>query len=242
IAELGTTIELVPRLEVTAAVLALVEVTAAVLALAAVALGGWAAFRHDWLLSRCKAELLRARKFEYLIDPASWSLDPVAVLKQQARLVQDAQEIDHAAFRDLDRWIDATDVFEPPEPPPDPAEYASELGELVAYYRLKRLGKQGWFYFDRAHRNDRLDLLTRRLPQFAFFGSVLLATLHFILGAACPVSVSVEGGAATCGRSVGPGTLLVMLAAALPVLGAGIRTVRGAHEFGRNRLRYQAVY
>ncbi|MCE5326603.1 MAG: hypothetical protein LLG01_09315 [Planctomycetaceae bacterium] len=34
--------------------------------------------------------------------------------------------------------------------------------------------------------------------------------------------------------------LLVLMAAALPLVGSGLRTLRGAFEFGRNALRFEA--
>jgi len=49
-----------------------VEIFATVFAGTAVLLGLFAAFQRAWLLNRYKAERLRALKFAYLIEPATW--------------------------------------------------------------------------------------------------------------------------------------------------------------------------
>jgi hypothetical protein len=40
---------------------------------------------------------------------------------------------------------------------------------------------------------------------------------------------------------VTPSTVLVILAAALPLVGSCVRTMRGSREVARNRMRYQAL-
>ena len=82
---------------------------------------------------------------------------------------------------------------------------------------------------DRAVKHDRLDRGSRRLGPILFLGSVLAVLVHFGLD----LLDRWRGVEANT-------TALILLAAALPTLGAGIRTLRTAYEFARNTSRYRA--
>jgi len=79
-------------------------------------------------------------------------------------------------------------------------------------------------------RNDR----TRTWPSVLFFGSIA-----FVLAHLCIEIVGWRTGAKTDG---GVGKAALLLAASLPVCGAGIRVIRGVLEFGRNASRYESTH
>jgi hypothetical protein len=199
------------------------EVVAALLALVAVLLGVFLALQRGWLLQRYRAEQLRALKFTYLVEPQAWGADPAV---DRARLRQEVQRIKAATPKELKTWT------EDPSGPPSRAwagggQPPDDLAALVDHYRLKRLGKQGWYYFNRANENEGVEVLTGRIPRWAFYASILAALAHF---ASEPLHDPVFS------------TGLVVVAAVLPVLGSAVRTVRGSREFARNSMRYRANY
>ena len=71
--------------------------------------------------------------------------------------------------------------------------------------------------------------LTGWLAPLLFFLSVAFVLLHYGIEHFVHVENSHE-----------IGRLFIFLAAALPTVGAGIRTLTAAHEFGRNKVRYHA--
>ena len=82
---------------------------------------------------------------------------------------------------------------------------------------------------NRARRHDRLDQATRNLGPILFLSSVFAVLIHFGID----LFRAKDGLHAVS-------TLLIVLAATLPVIGAGICTLRAAYEFGRNTSRYRA--
>jgi hypothetical protein len=221
-----------------------IEVAAGVVALIAVGLGIFAAVKNDWLLNRYKAERLRALKFSYLMGPTSWSSDSAVLKRAQARLRAEAAEIRSATSESVDLWLRQIRVPEPPGL--IEARYAMELDDLRTYYRQKRLGKQGWFFYRRAARNERWNRITSNLSQYVFFGGILAALLHFglqWLASGAGVDLSVEApDPFHASNWVALGTIFVLAALALPVVSSFIRTIRGSREFARNRMRYIANY
>jgi hypothetical protein len=222
-----------------------IEIAATLCALIAVVLGVRVAFQREWLLNRYRAERLRELKFAYLIDPAAWSEEATTVTERRVRLEHEAADIARAKFGDLDTWLEQLDVHQPPDSLAHLESDTGEVDELLAYYRLKRLGKQGSFYARKAAENDRLDRLTHRLPQYAFFGSIVAALANFLIrswpawsGSATASDATVVSG----GQAQNATTVLVLLAATLPLIGSCIRTMRGSREFARNRARYHALH
>ena len=71
-------------------------------------------------------------------------------------------------------------------------------------------------------------MLTRNVSPWCFFLSIIAAFERFG-----------EGDHNAGIHSLAHGSMLV--AAVLPVIAAGVRTVRAAHEFGRNQLRFEAM-
>src|SRR5262249_32675221 len=152
-------------------------------------------------------------KFRFLLEPASWSgggpVPSVRVEQLQARV----EEIEELSPSDLRRWVQIEDV---PSPPPVNSGYPSgaTLDQLIDYYRTKRLCFQRDFFLKRAERHEQLDRVTRHISPALFFASVLVVLIHFAIDSVWPHFLR---------------TPLIVLAAALPTVAAGIRNLRMAY-------------
>jgi hypothetical protein len=206
------------------------EVLAVTAAAAAVILGLVSSRLPNWLVERHKAELFRLAKFRFLIDPALWTGDQEGQRRRAEALRADVQRITALTAASLKEEIEKET---PPDHPPE-ARAAGAVDErtlevLVDYYRAKRLLFQRDFFRRCIASNERWDLLTRYLPPALFFGSVIAVLVHFGLDL-LPVGEHLEGFT----------RVLICLAAALPALAGGVRTLRTAYEFARNSSRYRA--
>lgn len=203
---------------------------AAVVALISVGLGLFAAQQVNWLLERHKAERCRLLKFRCLIDPALWS-GPASRAARLDRFRSEVAAIENLNRSGLHHWIAEDQLPETPEILSEALVDRDGIRALIAYYQRQRLDVQAHFFADRARRNVRQDVWTRNLPPVLFFGSVLAALGHFGYDI-----VTGNHGESVVSR------LLIVLAVVLAVLGAGVRTFRGAHEFSRNTIRFRAKY
>jgi hypothetical protein len=231
------------------------EFAVALIALFAVILGLVASFQRRYLLERHKAERYRLVKFAFLTDPVAWCGDAVQAARRVEQLNQAVVEIAALTRHALDVWVVRDDV---PNIPGTSRTANATLSSLVEYYLMKRLNHQ-IAYFARAGRERGWQYYTQHLPALCFFVSVLLALAHFALAVyeqegvheLSPSQIDAQGGsygpapgqhaAQTQGHSF-IGELLIVLAACLPVLGAGIRTLHTASEGRRNAIRFQAKY
>jgi hypothetical protein len=207
------------------------EVIAVAIAFAAVILGGYAALQSRWLSDRHKAERCRLLKFRYLIDPSLWLDNAEAIAKRTIRLREEYEEIRTTS---LHKWMDDDAL---PDIPiiEHGADYSpTVLKELTDYYLAKRLTVQMNFFASRTRGNTFMDKWTRHIPPFFFFISVMAALAHFAHDIFSPGHEAPAHGLSEWSL------LLIMVAAAMPVLGAGVRTVRTAYEFARNTVRYRA--
>ncbi len=208
--------------------LEVVEVVAVVAALAAVVMGVISGRQSRWLLERHKAERLRLAKFRFLIDPATWSDRPEDVEHRVAALRAEVDRIQSITSRQFREWTEQEDVhLEPHQRQDQPTGETRD--QLVDYYRTKRLLFQRDIFRSRAKRHDRWDRDSRRLGPILFLGSVSAVLVHF----------GIDLYNRRKGYNVDT-TPLILLAAGLPVAGAGIRTLRTAYEFARNTSRYRA--
>lgn len=123
---------------------------------------------------------------------------------------------------DLEDWVRAAQSDIPPKIKHCALSY-EEISQLIDYYRAKRLDVQLRFFDKRAGDNRRYDRLLRKLPPVLFFLSVGAVFAHFLVDIA-------SGRHEYHSLSV----VLIAFAAALPVLGGGIRNFGGVHEFVRN--------
>lgn len=187
-------------------------------------LRGLFAYRHEnWLLERCRAEQLRARKFTHLLDPAYWSGDDEVRQGWAARVRVEAERAAALRYQDIESVATKEDVpalvsatF------PNPAS----VDALAEYYDRKRLSPQRQYFLEAAR--DQGHFGSRALP-LVFFGAVFLEILQvaLMLFEGAPASVSIT-------------TAAILLSAAsisLPAMWAGIRTYQGAREGSRNALR-----
>ena len=208
-----------------------IEFGAAVLALASVALGLLGGRQAGWLLARHKSERFRLLKYSFLRDPSLWSGDRTSATLREDRLRHEVAEIENLSRHDLHRWIEADQIPDMPAAAPGAASDPASVRALADYYLQRRLRTQQEYFASRLHRNESHDRRTRSLPPLLFFASVAAAFAHF--------------GYSRLGEYFGGynytlSSLLTVLAAGLAVIGAGLRTYRGAHEFSRNSTRFRA--
>jgi hypothetical protein len=209
-----------------------VEVIAAIIALLAVLIGWAQARQKQWLLQRHKAERLRLLKFRLLIHPDLWSGDTGKKKDLEVRLQKEAEKIQALTQESLQKYVEEYEIFKEPEKMSDCVIDDTSLKSLVNYYRDKRLKVQMQFFIDRAQRNKGRDKYTRNLPPVCFFLSVLCVLAHFVID----IFFNIHGNLHFLS------ILLIVLAASLPLLGAGVRTLRSAYEFARSASLFQAKY
>lgn len=201
------------------------EMLTAGFAILIILLGIGTYLKEQWLLARYRAERLRLLKFKFLLEPAMWSADDAAIKLCRGDLCDQVQEISNSRFPALESWI-AEGTVPYVLKAPAPGLSAEVLEELVAYYRRKRLNFQADYLAGATTRAFKKDSRTRLVPPVLFFGSVAFVLAHF--------GVEVSHGLEVWAR------LLILMAAALPALGAGFRIYRSANEFARNASRFEA--
>jgi hypothetical protein len=226
------------------------EPVAAVVALFAVVGGLWAALSKKWLVERERAERCRFLKFDLLISLESWGNFLTSRERQDKLRAQLKEKLETINWQSIRRSAARGD-----EPFQDTTSRVAasidreRLEQLLEYYQEKRLCYQLQYLERQAERRRRWDELTRVLPLWLFFASIAAALLHFLYDVG-PFSdllgvhpVEVRVGTETQ-RKVEFDVLslsFLMLAACLPIIGAAIRLLRTAHEFGRNTLRFRAT-
>ena len=146
-----------------------------------------------------------------------------------AELEREAQQLAIMTHADLHKWSEDDELPELPGGPNCTAVPVEVRRELAEYYRAKRLRLQINYFTRRVSKDQRADRPTRHLPALCFFISVLATLGHFAYDLATshtgPVEVSI---------------VLIALAAAFPVVGSGVHTLRMAHEYTRNKTRFRA--
>ena len=212
-------------------VVGMIELISATVAIVVVGLGIWSALHPAWLLKRFLAEQCRFIKFHLLLNPAKWhgrSDEEVRALVERALQPLRKPEI-HLMHEWLTWKCQLVDRFDAV-----PANLPDEVAkEVASYYEDKRLLEQQ-LYFDRqAKKRHRWERLTRGVSPWCFFLSIIAAFLHF--------AFEWRGGEDHHGFMHTAARISMLLAASLPVLAAGVRTIRAAHEFGRNQLRFEAM-
>lgn len=214
------------------------EVTAALIALTSVVLGVASTLLPRWLLYRFKAERLRSMEFQLLADPDLWRGDRTR--SRLERVAKDVAAIKGTSMRRLHRWL-----VLPPSSSLLAAPIASldeeAVGRLADHYLSERVSKQRDYFRRRYFRLRRMDQITRLFPPVVFFLSVFFAFLHFVLHLVAD-RYEAAGKAEPAATLIHTGVYCTLLAATLPVVGAGVRTLRSAFEYGRNTLRYRAAH
>jgi hypothetical protein len=197
--------------------------------LAAVLLGLLQARQSRWLLERHRAERCRLAKFRTLLDTDLWVGGPLALERWNGRLDAARRAIESLTHASMHAYACQGEDWD--VPPLDNAPIALDtLQPLVEHYRDRRIDSQLTYFAQRASRNALLDRATRHLPPALFFASVFAVLAHFVLDLL----------GASSGDPAWHATALVALAVALPVLGAGVRTFRTAHELARSATHFRA--
>jgi hypothetical protein len=204
-------------------------------------------------------------KFSLLISPESWVNDSSSEARKErqkqfrARLEEKLGTLNWQSLRDSvareDRALEDTTLRVAGSIDKETLE------QLLDYYHEKRLCYQLQYFERQAEQRRRWDELTRGVPIWLFFFSIGAALLHFLYDvesfrklivepflhtfpALTPdevkVSTKTQGGFYS-DKFDNVTLFLLLLAACLPVIGAAIRLLRTAHEFGRNTLRFEAA-
>jgi hypothetical protein len=208
--------------------MAVAEFLAVILASVAVGLGLRAAFQSNWMVERDRAERLRLAKFRFLTDPDLWTGDAATQARLRADLEQHVREIQAVDRNAVHHWLESDTV---PDPPPNVLALTvppPASGELVDYYRTRRLQFQLAFFRQRADENVKLDLLTKFPSPILFYGTIGAVLIHFSYDLIYdPEHLDMFS------------RCMIVIAASLPVVGGAIRTFRSASEYARNTYRYR---
>lgn len=186
--------------------------------------------QEHWLSERFRAERLRLLKFKLLIEPKLWHGAPRDLAPWRNRIETGRRSIANQS----DELLDALKLSDAmPDLPPTAdclAVEAPALQRLLEYYRRKRLGAQLEYFEGRMHK--KMALANPRLPPLFFFVGIALVLCADMLEWATKGTPS---------RRIELTSLaLVMASFAVPMGWSAIRTVRGAHEFSRNKARSHA--
>lgn len=198
-------------------------------------------FHKKWLLERHLAERCRLLKFDMLRRPALWCQEDVdlgAWGDTMAERVAALEQLHapsfgdvHDAWAKLEHWTRDMEVPRPPNRSEMMQCAGADISPFLAYYLDRRLNVQRQ-YFERAIKAQKdSDHFVHKLPTLLFVASVVAAFAHIVLAVATGAHAGWLGFTST---------VMIFLAAALPVLGAGIRVYRGAFEFARNAMRFDA--
>lgn len=230
-----------------AAVLAGGEYVAAILAIIAVVLGLSVAFHTRWRVLRMKAEQYRFLKAHYLLHAAQWlSRAPAERSDYLRTMLAGIHALDSG---DAHHWAQGTFSLFRDEPASLAATDAPLAAALVRYLRVGRIESQRDYFIVQTRRRHDRERGTWFIPPACFFLSIVFAFAHFAVEIWGQERHSADAHAEV--RAVPakkphhtPTALMIgclLGAAAFPVLGAMVRTMRTAFEFGRNANRFEGV-
>ncbi len=231
LAVLSAIFELSDVVPISSSVLSIVELLAASIAIVVVGQGIYSSLHPDWLLQRFLAEQCRSVKFHILLNPAIWhSRSGDEIQATVEAMSQALRNPDVHLIREWVTWrVQIAKRFDPL-----PKDFPEDVvKDLVDYYKVKRLQDQQRYFDRQAERRHRWERWTRNVSPACFFLSILAAFSHFLFE--WLAGESHEGWLHFLAG------VFVLLAAALPVLSMGVRTFRAAHEFGRNKLRFEGM-
>lgn len=209
-----------------------VELASVALGFLCVLLGLWAAKQTSWLRERHKAERCRLLKFRFLAHRHLWCAGTSGMDAWQKELDGEMARIRSIAPKSLKAWAEDDKPTEAPPPLVTCALPVEAVRAIIAYYTKKRVTFQSDYFHDRSTRYSGRDRRLRLLPAACFFVSVLCAVGHSLIDV-----LSHDGGTAHHWS-----LWLFLCAACLPVVGAGVRTYRSAHEFARSASLFHAKH
>jgi hypothetical protein len=204
------------------------EVVFIIVAGLSVSMGIITGCHSQWLTQRNKAERCRFLKFRFLIQPALWSGNPDGVRECKEGLLHELNELRNLKHpSQMETWARTESLMDLLSSHEHGLAAAGVLHELTDYYLQTRILPQLDFFEQRIRRNEFLDRITSYWPFWLFYASVAFALIHFLLSYLH--SNSQEDGLIR---------LFVVLAAATPVIGAAVSTLRTAQQFAFNKNRY----
>ena len=205
------------------------EAAAVVAAVVAVAVGLTAKFDRKWLGQRHLAERLRMLKFRALEQ--IWCLDPESWRSWVEGQLVDLK--DAADFNQVKRWSEEGEV-EPYDPPPTKNTWHPRSTKaLITYYRFKRIDFQAHYFQSRRDTYKAQTGGWRHLSLPLFFVSVFCVIAHFVAEFLEQRQESLgDPHAAHVWYNIA--IWFVALAAAIPVLGIGVRAWFAAFELPRS--------
>jgi hypothetical protein len=220
------------------------ELAAAVLALVSVFVGLSVAFHTRWHLLRMKAEQYRFLKFQYLLHAAGWLKRPEHERRDELQTLLagiHALEKSHAHH-----WSQGVFTLVDDDPAVINQADAPLADDIVRYFRVRRIRAQRDYFERQAHKRHEVERRTWMIPPACFFLSILCALAHF--GGHTAHEFLHSDAVASDPATHEPTTPLKRIltafmigAAAFPIIGAMIRTIRTAFEFGRNANRFEGV-
>jgi hypothetical protein len=204
----------------------IVEAAAASLTVICIVVGWLAGFKDQWLVSRCKAERLRLKKFEKLLNPELWC-EPPDLDSASEKLKREVHEISVENSEKAREWAQsATELHLAGAPCIDRCERS--LAELVDYYVPKRLRMQMAYLEQRWPKDEKRGGVTAMFVNLFFFGGFFFVLVHLAMHSVQEHEKMTAWFAAA--------------ALGLPIVAAAIRTFRASREFERNAMRHHATF
>jgi hypothetical protein len=196
---------------------------------------------------RHKAERFKFLKFRFLIDPHLWGADPAERERTVQWLKYSADKIAKLTDEELETWAEHGILPEEPASLAGSQADAYTLYKLVDYYLTKRCRNQLKYFKRKARQFSSRDRYVRALPRLLFFGSIFAALMHFSLDlfetyVRPPEAAQAAAATAQAASAISLTVALILVAASLPVIGAGVRTFRSAYQLARNTSRYKAAF
>jgi hypothetical protein len=223
---------------------ALAESGLAFLALVAVVVAIFAAWMPKWLLERHRAERCRFAKYRVLVRLAAAGREVDALGICLSDFKEQVRKIERLDEDDLEQFMQEDPVPDDPPRVNNDFQVEAKLRELSNHYVKQRLTNQAKYFFTQSRKKSSVDAWVKLLPPVFFFGSILLAFIHFAISGYRhytnpPLDPSAPKDDAFHFWSL---NLLIVGAAALPVIGSGVRLLRSAFEYSRNTARFRAKY
>lgn len=223
-----------PRIEELAAVIpenliTYAEFFVAAIAFIAVVVGYFKKYKENWFLYRHKAELFRSLKFRFLVDPRLCykSENKAEINDWKNRILEEIYRIDIISCPSIDQCVKEEEMLLDPPQLDNNKTDERKLVAMVKYYREKRIAVQRDYFNKQAKRYENSDRFFKYLPVPIFFISIILVFAHFVIDIFIP-------------QLHGFSVFLLLLAASIPVIGAGIRTLRSTHEYARSAAIYRS--
>ncbi|MEK7699297.1 MAG: hypothetical protein AAB332_02730, partial [Planctomycetota bacterium] len=170
-------------------------------------------------------------KFRALIDPALWTEGAGITPNWEQQLRDKVHEIKRLTRNALHGLL-MHEVSDIPSGLSQCVIKEDGLNALVNYFKEKRICEQMTYFEKSSKKSERFNKFTRYAPPILFFLSIFAVLGHFVID----IFSKPHHGMHTLS------ILLIALAASFPVIGAGIRTLRSAHEFARLASLYRAKH